>query len=549
MDSTAYKRYEEWIHSVKNPQELEQLSHMSEQEVEESFFQELAFGTGGLRGVLGMGTSRMNRYVVSKATLGIVSYIQGYVRKKNRKVIIGYDTRRMSYEFAHLCADILSRYDIEVYIFDAPLPTPCVSFAIRFLKAAMGIMITASHNPAEYNGYKVYDRFGCQITETMANMIYAEIQRQPYFPLDLSSNPLKIHSIGENIIELYLDKVIEQSVCSIENKDIQIVYTPLNGTGKLPILKVFQRLGLHNIVEVKEQMNPDIYFKTCPKPNPEEKEALSLAIQYAKKTDSDLVLATDPDCDRVSIAIREKNEYRILNANELGCLLLNFICENTENLKNKLFLKTIVTTDLAEMIASSYGVRTFNTLTGFKYIGEQITLLEKQNKEQDFLFGFEESCGFLKGTYVRDKDAVVACLLICEMYAYYKEKGVLIGNQLKALYDKFGYCYNSLHTYLFEGAMGQKTMNDIMDVFRYEIQHVSGRPIVFKKDYALGLDDLPKSNVIKMYLEDNSSIVLRPSGTEPKLKIYFSIIDRDEISCKNKEKELLTAVEKMFGKS
>ncbi len=629
-----------WQEHVQEDYLLDELNHMTDEEKIDAFYQDLKFGTGGLRGILKVGPACMNLYVVKRATLGVVSYILkkirrnrrkvviGYdtrhrskefaqltaqvlsafdidvymfqeplptpcVSRNRRKVVIGYDTRHRSKEFAQLTAQVLSAFDIDVYMFQEPLPTPCVSFAIRALQACMGIMITASHNPAIYNGYKVYGQDGCQITNGIAKEIYQEILQHDYFEDIPDAQSEKIIDIPEEVLNAYFDQVLSQQVQTIDSKSLKIVYTPLYGTGRKPVQEVLKRAGFKNVSIVKEQEmpngdfptcpkpNPEEYtplygtgrkpvqevlkragfknvsivkeqempngdFPTCPKPNPEEEQALALAICQAQQEQADIVLATDPDCDRVSIAVKQKDTYVILSANELGCLLLDYICAYSQNVENKVFLKTIVTTDLSEMIASHYHVRTINTLTGFKYIGEQISLLEKAGKEDQFLFGFEESCGFLKGSYVRDKDAVVASLLICEMAAFYKTQNQTLSMKNQELYQRYQTCLNTQSSYKLEGAKGKEHMDQIMEAFRYEIQMIGKESIVLKKDYKQGIDHLPPSNVIKLYLSNNASIVLRPSGTEPKLKVYYSILADDMEICHQIQKPLEDAISKII---
>ena len=535
-----------WQEHVQEDYLLDELNHMTDEEKIDAFYQDLKFGTGGLRGILKVGPACMNLYVVKRATLGVVSYILKKIRRNRRKVVIGYDTRHRSKEFARLTAQVLSAFDIDVYMFQEPLPTPCVSFAIRALQACMGIMITASHNPAIYNGYKVYGQDGCQITNGIAKEIYQEILQHDYFEDIPDAQSEKIVDIPEEVLNTYFDQVLSQQVQIVDPRSLKIVYTPLYGTGRKPVQEVLKRAGFKNVSIVKEQEMPDGDFPTCPKPNPEEEKALALAIKQAQQEQADIVLATDPDCDRVSIAVKQKDTYVILSANELGCLLLDYICAYSQNIENKVFLKTIVTTDLSEMIASHYHVRTINTLTGFKYIGEQIYLLEKEGKEDQFLFGFEESCGFLKGSYVRDKDAVVASLLICEMAAFYKTQNQTLSMKNQELYQRYQTCLNMQSSYKLEGAKGKEYMDQIMEAFRYEIQMIGKESIVLKKDYKQGIDHLPPSNVIKLYLSNNASIVLRPSGTEPKLKVYYSILADDMEICHQIQKPLEDAISKII---
>lgn len=525
MDELVKSRYQYWLEHI-NESEVNVLKKMIDTEIENSFYKELSFGTGGIRGKMGLGTAKINGYVIQRATQGLANYLKKYC-SSNNKVIIGYDTRNHSKEYAQVTSRVLKANGFQAFLFKEALPTPCVSFAVRELKCACGIVITASHNPAEYNGYKVYNENGCQITTEAASLIYDEIKKLDYFTIYDDS---EYSYVDDNIYEKYIDAVEKESILPIENKDVSIVYTPLNGTGLRPITDILKRKGFTNIQIVKEQEMPDGNFPTCKKPNPEEYEALNLGIEYAKRYQSDLVLATDPDCDRLSIAIRIKDNFQILSANELGCLLLDYVCQNITCVNKPVFIKTIVTTDLAELIAKKYNATTINTLTGFKFIGEQIDILKKQNRENDFIFGFEESCGFLKGTYVRDKDATVAAMLVCEMYAYYKSKDISLIERLNELYDEFGYCLNVQHSLTFDGAKGQAKIERIMDGVRYVLQTLANSTIVLKKDYLNGIDGLPKSNVIKVFLDDKNSIIFRPSGTEPKIKIYFSIISKDKES-------------------
>lgn len=525
MDELVKSRYQYWLEHI-NESEVNVLKKMIDTEIENSFYKELSFGTGGIRGKMGLGTAKINGYVIQRATQGLANYLKKYC-SSNNKVIIGYDTRNHSKEYAQVTSRVLKANGFQAFLFKEALPTPCVSFAVRELKCACGIVITASHNPAEYNGYKVYNENGCQITTEAASLIYDEIKKLDYFTIYDNSEYSYVDDI---IYEKYIDAVEKESILPIENKDVSIVYTPLNGTGLRPVTDILKRKGFTNIQIVKEQEMPDGNFPTCKKPNPEEYEALNLGIEYAKRYQSDLVLATDPDCDRLSIAIRIKDNFQILSANELGCLLLDYVCQNITCVNKPVFIKTIVTTDLAELIAKKYNATTINTLTGFKFIGEQIDILKKQNRENDFIFGFEESCGFLKGTYVRDKDATVAAMLVCEMYAYYKSKDISLIERLNELYDEFGYCLNVQHSLTFDGAKGQAKIEKIMDGVRYVLQTLANSTIVLKKDYLNGIDGLPKSNVIKVFLDDKNSIIFRPSGTEPKIKIYFSIISKDKES-------------------
>lgn len=534
------KRYREWIKQLDGTSFYDELSRMDEKQIEDSFYKELAFGTGGIRGVMGIGTAKINEFVIARATQGLANYmIHKKLRVGLKKVVIGYDTRNNSEKYAKIAANVLMNNGIKTYLFSEALPTPCISFAVRELKCFLGIVITASHNPSEYNGYKVYEKKGCQITNEMADQIYDEIKKVGYFDIDITNQGNQYNFVNETIYDSYIQSVLKQSISSDHNADVKIVYSPLNGTGLKPVTQVLKLAGFDQVILVEEQKNPDGNFPTCKKPNPEEIEAMQLGIEYAKNEQADLVLATDPDCDRVSIAVKNKDDFRILSANELGCLLLDFICSNVKILSDDVFMKTIVTTDLAELIAQDYGLRTINTLTGFKYIGEQIGLLEKKHKETSFVFGFEESCGFLRGTYVRDKDATVASLLICEMYAAYQSQGITLMDKLNEIYNKYGFCLNTQHSFKFDGASGSEKMNQIMDYVRYKVQTLGGYNVVLKKDYLPGIDNLPKSNVVKLFLDNNSSVIFRPSGTEPKLKVYFSIFGEEKSTCQTIEHKMV----------
>lgn len=439
------------------------------------------------------------------------------------------------------------------------MPTPCLSFAVRRLHCAAGIVITASHNPAAYNGYKVYGADGCQITSEAAKAIQKSIDKCSYFD-NHSENTCEtdveaglISSISDEVITEYIESVKGEALTNDLDLDkrIRIVYTPLNGTGLKPVCRVLKECGYQQIMVVPEQEKPDGHFPTCLKPNPEEKEAMRLGIALAQKEDAELVLATDPDCDRVGIAVKDdQGTFILLNANETGTLLLDYICQRRRALdampEQPVFCKTIVTTDLAQRIAEHYGVETINTLTGFKYIGEQIGRLESAGRGDAYIFGFEESYGFLSGTYVRDKDGVNASLLICEMFVYYKNMGKSLCQRLNDIYSEYGYCLNTQHAYQFEGATGQAKMTAVMEHFRSGIKTFGTYKVLKCLDYSQGLGELPKSNVIKFVLEDNCSVVIRPSGTEPKLKVYLSVNAENKEKAEGVEEELIsTVIEKL----
>lgn len=512
--------------------ELKQMDG-DEEKIEEVFYRDLTFGTGGLRGIIGAGTNRMNVYTVAKASQGIANYLASHFQSPS--VIIGYDSRLKSDVFAKIAASVFAANGIRVYIWQNLTPVPMVSYAIRYLRASAGVMITASHNPSKYNGYKVYGSDGCQITTEAAKILLGEIEQIDIFTdvkrgsFDTYMSEQMISYISHNVFDAYVKEVKQQSVLYGEevDKNVSIVYSPLNGTGRIPVIRTLKELGYSNILIVKEQEMPDGNFPTCPYPNPEIKEAMTLGVEYAKKYKADLLLATDPDCDRVGIAVKAENgEYVLLSGNETGALLLDFIC--SQRVKHgkmpdePVMIKTIVTTEMGERIASDYGVKTINVLTGFKYIGEQIGLLESEGKSDSFIFGFEESFGYLSGGYVRDKDGVNAACLICDMYSYYATKGISLLEKLRELSERYGYCLNSLYSYEFEGVNGSAKMDGIMRRFRGGVKSFGGKKVLNTLDYSIGIDGLPKSDVIKYLLEGGSSVVVRPSGTEPKLKVYIS---------------------------
>ena len=527
--------YRRWLKNATADEDLfKELKAMDANTIEDSFYRNLAFGTGGLRGTIGAGTNRMNVYTVAKASQGLADYL---LKNNNTpSVVIGYDSRIKSDVFAKVAAGVFAANGIKVYFWQELLPVPTVSFAVRYLGASAGVMITASHNPSKYNGYKVYGSDGCQITTEAAADILAEIEKLDIFA-DVKTSDFTvsvengcISYIGEEVLTAYIAEIKRQSVlgnCEI-NKNVAIVYSPLNGTGLKPVTRALKEMGYTNITIVKEQEQPDGHFPTCPYPNPEIKEAMSLGMEYAKKCNADLLLATDPDCDRVGIAVKDKNgKYVLLSGNETGILLLDYICSRRTALgtmpADPVMVKTIVTMDMAERVAADYGVATRNVLTGFKFIGEQIGLLEKQGKEDSYIFGFEESYGYLTGSYVRDKDGVNGATMICEMFAYYASQGIGLLDKLNEIFDRYGYCLNTLHSYEFDGASGFVRMKSIMSEFHKGIEMIGGRKVIAVLDYSKGLDGLPKSDVLKYLLEGGCSVVVRPSGTEPKLKTYISV--------------------------
>ena len=547
--------FNKWIMNVEDPELKQELVSMSDSQIEDAFCCDLVFGTGGLRGIIGAGTNRMNVHVVARASQGLADYLG-----TGKSVVIGYDSRIKSRAFAKTAAEILAANGIAVWIWPEIIPVPAVSYAIRHLKASHGIMITASHNPAVYNGYKVYGSDGCQITTHIASEIMVTIKKTEYFSgvnrmeFDVAVAEGKVKYIASDVLTAYIEEVKNQSVLFGEtvNRNIKIVYSPLNGAGLKPIVRVLKESGFTDLTVVEEQRNPDGKFPTCPYPNPENREAMELGLEYCRKTDADLFLATDPDSDRCGVAVRDGSDYRLLSGNEVGILLLDFICSQRSKYnampKTPVFIKTIVTSDLAERIAKNYGVRTINVLTGFKYIGEEIGELYD---ERDFICGFEESCGYLTGTYVRDKDAVNAAFMVCEMAAYYKSKHSDFVSELNNIYGKYGYCLNTLYSYDLPGSAGMKTMGRIMSVLRGGIKTIGGKPIKGVSDYSTGINGLPRSNVIRFSFsdqEENVSLTVRPSGTEPKLKIYISALAENEEIAKNAENSIRAGIETLIGK-
>lgn len=546
MDSKSI--HKEWL-DIKEEDLINELTAMAEQETDDAFCMDLQFGTGGLRGIMGAGKNRMNIYTVGKATQGLCDFLKGH--KEAPSVAIAYDSRIKSELFARTAAGVIAANGGTAHIFSELMPTPVLSYAVRKLKCDAGIVITASHNPAEYNGYKVYGSDGCQITLGMADAIQRHIKKVDIFnDVKKDSFEKAVHEgtaqfISEELLGEYLDRVL---LCAInpqilEESDIKVIYTPLNGTGNRPVREILKRAGLMHLSLVPEQENPDGLFPTCQKPNPEEDAAFQLALGLAERTQADLLFATDPDCDRVGAAVKCGHGYRLLTGNETGCLLLNYILSqkkaNNTLPENPVIIKTIVTSAMADVIAGEYGAQVIDTLTGFKYIGEQIGFLEKKHLEGSYVFGFEESYGYLPETFVRDKDAISTSLLICEMAAFYKKDNSSLLEELEKLYKKHGFWKHKLLCFSFEGADGTRKMEAIMRQFREEyFSDFRGLAVIKTDDYLnpsaescetrqTGSLLLPKSDVLVFSLEKDSEIVIRPSGTEPKLKCYLSVRSKD----------------------
>lgn len=552
------KEYDRWLKYATGDQDVvEELKQMDEAQMEDAFYRNLAFGTGGLRGVIGAGTNRINIYTVAKASQGLADYLNKNYNTPS--VAIGYDSRIKSDVFAKVAAGVFAANGVQVHIWPTLMPVPTVSFATRYLGTSAGVMITASHNPSKYNGYKVYGAGGCQITTEAAAEVLSEIEkmdlfadvRQVEFAVGMEQGIIRY--IPDQVYTAFVEAVKAQSVLYGEevDKNVAIVYSPLNGTGLKPVTRTLREMGYTNITVVKEQEQPDGHFPTCPYPNPEIEEAMALGMEYAKKCNADLLLATDPDCDRVGIAVKNKaGEYELLTGNQVGLLLLDYICSQRQKHgkmpEDPVMVKTIVTMDLGERIATYYGVRTVNVLTGFKFIGEQIGKLEQAGKAESFIFGFEESYGYLTGSYVRDKDGVDGAYIICEMFSYYATRGVSLLEKLNELHQIYGYCMNTLHSYAFEGSSGFAKMQAIMQAFRGEAKTFGVKRVVKLLDYAEGLDGLPKSDVLKFLLEGNCSLVVRPSGTEPKLKIYVSVNAEDQNEAEKAETGIVKSAESYF---
>jgi phosphoglucomutase len=571
------EKYNLWLNSEyfdnETKEELMALKG-NEKEIEDRFYKDLEFGTGGLRGKIGAGTNRINKYTVARATQGLANYIisrgSDYIEKG---VAIAFDSRYKSPEFAKTAALVLAANGIKSYLFDGLRPTPELSFAIRELNAAAGIVITASHNPPEYNGYKVYWEDGGQIVPSLANEIIERIKEiNDFSTIEIMEENKALEKgllniIGSEIDDKYIDRVKSLSIREDVDKDIKIVYTPLHGTGNVPVRRVLKEMGFNNVYIVKEQEKPDPKFSTVDYPNPEDPNAFKIAMELGQEIEADILLGTDPDCDRVGVVVKNlEGEYIVLNGNQTGALLLDYILQGRKekgNLSSKdVVIKTIVTSDLGKVIASHYGLETIDTLTGFKFIGEKIKEFEEK-KDRNFAFGYEESFGYLTGTFARDKDAVVASMLICEMAAYYKTKGMTLYEALMDVYRRYGYYIEELESITLEGIEGTKKIERIMESFREDYPtEINGLKLSRFNDYKIGKSfvpdmssydeiDLPKSNVLKFIFDDNSWYALRPSGTEPKIKIYFSANDKTYEETREKldavKKEVLGKVRRVIN--
>lgn len=530
----SYKEtYQEWLTFDKETRE-ELLSIQDEKELEDRFYKDLVFGTGGLRGIMGAGSNRMNNYTVRKVTYGLANYIKINSLFKP-SVVIAYDTRNNSKKFAIEAASVFCASGIKVFLFDAVAPTPMLSFAVSHLNASAGIVITASHNPKEYNGYKVYNQYGGQLIPNEASEVIKYINEVndfesiPLAEIESSKKSVDLESVGTDLLEGFLTEVFKQSIKKDEEKSLNVVYTPLHGAGNIPVRKVLRDF---NVSVVREQELPDGNFTTVHSPNPEERDALTIAIQQAEKENADIVIGTDPDCDRIGVAIKHNGNYELLSGNQIGALLIDFILASKASNEKSTLIKTVVTNDLGAEIAQKNGLKILNTLTGFKYIGEKITEFE-HTQEREFTFGYEESYGYLVGTHARDKDAVVAALLICEMANAYKLKEFTLIDRLEELYSEYGFYLDALDSFTLKGLDGSKRINQLMDNIRaIDKKFIPDTNALL--DYSKGIDGLPKEDVLKFILNDGSWIAIRPSGTEPKIKVYYSIKGADKKTAQEK---------------
>lgn len=556
MKKEIENKYQSWlINAVDDKDLIPELEKMSEEDKESAFYADLEFGTAGLRGILGAGTNRMNIYVVRKATQGLANYIKKLFPKDAWRVAISYDSRIKSELFAKTASEVLAANEIEAFIYKKLMPTPCLSFAVRDLKCAGGIMVTASHNPSKYNGYKVYGDDGCQITTNAANAILDEINKLDVFK-DIKYkeyDPKLIKVIGDDTYDRFIQEVKKLSLAdkSKLDKDIKIIFTPLHGTGLKPVQRILKECGYNNVILVKEQEEPDGYFTTCSYPNPEMKEAMSLGLKYLEDNSGDILIATDPDADRVGVGLKKEDGYALLTGNEVGLLLFEYICkiriENHSMPLHPVMVKTIVSSSLIDQIAKQYNVEVRNVLTGFKYIGEQIKNLEQLNRKDDYIFGFEESCGYLSGSHARDKDAINAVLLIAEMTAYYKKQGKSLSQALSELYDKYGYQINRTEAFEFPGQVGFEKMQNIMKEFKDNLKELGGHKLIESLDYSKGINGLPKSNVLSFVFEDQSTLIIRPSGTEPKIKFYISSRRNSKAEAQKHIEKMLTEIKSIIG--
>ncbi len=520
------EKYEKWL-GFDEDTKAELLAITDEKEIEDRFYKDLEFGTGGLRGIMGAGANRMNKYTVSKATQGLADYLKSEF-DGNLSVAIAHDSRNNSRQFAIYAAEVLCANGIKVYLYDTLMPTPVLSFTVRYLGCTAGAVVTASHNPKAYNGYKIYDQTGCQLCPKQANKVIGyvnaieDLKAVPHLDLAEAEKQGLYCPIGSDVLDAFLKEVRKQSLYE-EPSNIKIVYTPLHGTGNIPVRKILEGM---NVSVVKEQELPDGNFSTVRSPNPEEKDALTLALKQAEGEDADLVFGTDPDCDRIGAGVKHDGKYTLITGNQMGALLVNFVLNMKKDSLNgkSTLVKTIVTSELGANIARSFGLNVVETLTGFKYIGDQINRYEKSG-DKEFVIGYEESYGYLVGTHARDKDAVVSSMLVCQMAAYYYNQGKTLIDALNDIYDEYGYYLDALDTFVLKGIEGAQKIQSLMTEFR-ENGSKFFDSIKEVYDFSKGIGDLPKENVLKYIFEDGSWLAIRPSGTEPKLKVYYSIQDK-----------------------
>ncbi len=571
MTNEIKRRYELWCNRAdKDADLIPELTAMKndENEINEAFYKDLEFGTAGLRGIIGAGTNRLNIYTVGKATQGLAAYINSIT--KNGSVAVSYDSRIKSDVFAREAAEVFAANGIKVYIYKTLMPVPMLSFAVRYLKCDAGVMITASHNPSKYNGYKAYDSTGCQLGPEAADYVLGIMNSVDIFDgvkrtdFDAAMKNGLIEYIDDSVINAYLDEVIKARVSTdIDMSALKVIYTPLNGSGNKPVREILRRVGITDVTVVKEQENPDGNFPTAPYPNPEIREAFRLALDLAETVKPDILLATDPDCDRVGVAVNYGGEYKLITGNDMGVLLLNYILSRRKELgtlpANPVAVKTIVSSELCKKIAENYGCELREVLTGFKFIGEQITDLEKHGEENRYVFGYEESYGYLIGTHARDKDAVVGSLMICEMAAYYKAAGLNLIEQLENIYKQYGYFLTVQKSFVSEGQAGLKKIADTMVKIRNNPpKTLAGTTVRIFKDFQSSealftesgkteMINLPKSNVLAFYLSDGSSAIVRPSGTEPKIKLYVNAVGTTESDAEKRREEILKAGEELLA--
>lgn len=562
MSNMEYRvRYRQWLdYEALEPDmraELEAIKD-NEEEIRDRFCQELTFGTAGLRGKMGVGSNRMNVYTVQRATSGLALYLLStYGRDAmQRGVVIAYDNRENSELFAKEAALTLNGFGIRTYVFDRLAPTPELSFAVKYRQSIAGIVITASHNPKEYNGYKVYNEHGCQITGEMAEAILEKIdiyQELAALPVQMSYENAKAmdlyHEIGNAYHQVFQKAVLEQALLhdSAAKENLNIVYTPLHGTGLGPVTAVLDKDGFSAVHVLESQKEPDTQFSTVHSPNPEDKDALQLAIAYAKELDADIVLGTDPDCDRVGIAVKNGDDYTLLTGNQTGALLVDYVLSRKQMDDKSVVIKTIVTSELGADIAKARGAEVMNVLTGFKYIGEKMIGFE-ETRDHNFVMGYEESYGYLVGSHAKDKDAVVASMLICEMAAYQKAQGRTLLDRLEELYQEHGYYKDVVDSFTLPGVDGQERIADIMDRLRAaDAGQFGGLAVAERKDYAEGIDELPKANVLKYFFADGGWMAVRPSGTEPKIKFYYSVKGESMKAAEDKVESLRNAVKELMA--